>query len=191
MRILTRRFAFTPTPLAGLWVVERGRIEDDRGFFSRFFCQQEFAGIGLSRPISQINHTLTRNRGTVRGMHFQTPPHAEAKLVSCVEGTVFDVAVDIRTGSSTFLAWHGEVVSAGNRKSLFIPEGFAHGFQALSDDCQLIYLHTAPYAPEAEGGLNPSDPALAIDWPLPISEVSERDRGQPLLGPDFAGVTLT
>jgi dTDP-4-dehydrorhamnose 3,5-epimerase len=175
------RFAFSSTPLAGLTVVQRRRIDDSRGFFSRFFCAEELSHVGFSRPVAQINHTLTRKRGAVRGLHFQRAPHAEDKLVNCLRGEIFDVAVDLRPHSKTWGQWYGEVLSAENAKSLFIPEGFAHGFQTLTEDCELIYLHSRPFTPEAEGALNVRDPTLAIAWPLDITELSERDAQHPML----------
>ena len=182
------RFEITPTALDGLLRIQRQKHEDVRGFFSRFFCAEEMAAIGFAQPIAQINHTRTRRRGSVRGLHFQHPPHAEDKLVSCLHGEVFDVAVDLRRGSSTFLRWHAEVLGAGNMRSLLIPKGFAHGFQALSDDAELIYLHSAPYVPEAEGALNMLDPALDIRWPLPFADISERDAAHPHLTLEFSGI---
>lgn len=182
------RFKFLPAPLDGLFIVERLPIADTRGFLARLYCAQEFAAIGCSRAIAQINHTMTRRRGAVRGMHFQFPPYAETKLVTCVHGEVFDVAVDLRQGSATFLQWHGEVLTASNQRSLLIPEGFAHGFQTLTEDCELVYLHTEAYHAEAEGALNACDPRLAINWPLPISEMSERDRVHQYIGRDFRGI---
>lgn len=184
------RFDFTYTPLPGLRVVQRKAIEDHRGFLSRFYCADEFRVAGVDGSILQINQTLTRNIGAVRGLHFQNPPHAEIKMVSCVKGDIYDVAVDLRRDSPTFLQWHGEILSATNRKSLLIPEGFAHGFQALSGDCELIYLHTAAYYPEAEGGLNVADPRINIEWPLPINELSERDRNHLFINSDFQGIAL-
>lgn len=181
-------FDVAPTPLAGLMLVTRRRREDARGFFGRFFCTQEMAELGWHRPVAQVNHSLTRRAGTLRGLHFQHPPHAEDKYVSCLRGAVFDVAVDLRQGSPTFLQWHGETLSAGNGRSLLIPQGFAHGFQALEPDSELIYLHSGPFAPEAEGGLLVSDPRLAIAWPLPLSDLSERDASHPLLTICFAGL---
>lgn len=178
------------TPLAGLKIIQRRCIEDSRGYFSRVFCADELRGAGFLGAIAQINQTLTRHCGAVRGMHFQNPPHAEIKMVSCLRGRVFDVAVDLRRGSPTFLSWYGEILSAENRKSLLIPEGFAHGFQTLSDDCELLYLHSASYAPVAEGALNAQDPRLSIEWPLPIGEMSERDRQHPNLESDFPGIEL-
>ena len=183
-------FDFISTPLNGLMLVQRKIIEDHRGFLSRIYSADEFAAAGIRKPISHINHTLTCQRGAVRGMHFQYPPYAEAKLVSCLKGTIWDVAVDIRHGSPTFLHWHGEILSAENRKSLLIPEGFAHGFQALAMDCELLYLHTAAYHSDAEDALNAEDPGLCIHWPLPISERSERDRNRPFITQAFQGVVL-
>lgn len=182
------RFDFVPTPLVGLMLVQRQRLEDSRGFLSRFYCAEEFKTAGVLQPIAQINHTLTRSKGAVRGMHFQRPPHAETKLVSCLHGEIFDVAVDLRKNSPTFLRWHGVVLSAANQRSLLIPAGFAHGFQALTDDCELIYLHTAAYQPTAEGAVHANDPCLAIAWPLDITEMSDRDRTHPPLTAEFTGI---
>src|SRR5450830_1737092 len=174
---MMEHLTFSETNLAGLMLIQRKVLGDSRGFFSRFFCASELSGAGFVKPICQINHTNTAEVGVIRGLHYQRPPHAEMKLVSCLRGTVFDVAVDLRKNSPTFLQWHGEILSAENRRSLLIPEGFAHGFQALTNDCELIYLHTAIYAPAFEAALNAFDPVLTIDWPLPVTEMSERDRG--------------
>ena len=184
------RFDFIPTPLAGLMLVQRKVTEDHRGFLSRFYCAEEFRSLGIAQSIAQINHTLTRKKGAVRGLHFQYPPHAETKVVSCLKGEILDVAVDLRRDSPTFLQSHGEILSAGNRKSLLIPEGYAHGFQALTEDCELVYLHTAAYHPESEGALNVADPRLNIVWPLPIDDLSERDLSHSFIGSDFQGITL-
>lgn len=184
------RFAVTGLPLTGLRLVERSGLGDERGFLSRLFCAEELRDAGWNKPIAQINHTYTAQRGTVRGMHFQEPPHAEMKLVSCLRGEVWDVAVDVRAGSETFLQWHAEPLSADNRRAMLIPEGFAHGFQALSDDVELVYCHSAAYAVSAEAALNAADPRLAIAWPLPIIERSERDALHPMLTDAFAGVSL-
>jgi dTDP-4-dehydrorhamnose 3,5-epimerase len=182
------RFDIQNTALRGLRIIERKRVHDERGFLSRLFCADELAAAGWRAPVAQINHTHTVQRGTVRGLHFQSPPHAEAKIVSCLAGEVWDVAVDIRRGSPTFLRWHAEHLSAENLRALLIPQGFAHGYQALSADCQLIYVHSAPYSQVAQGALNPTDPRLAISWPLEITAISERDRSHPLLTPDYQGV---
>lgn len=183
------RFDFTATPLNGLLLVQRKTAEDHRGFLSRIYCAEEFLKAGIVNPIMQINHTLTRHKGTVRGLHFQYAPHMEAKLVSCLKGEVFDVAVDLRRGSATFMQWHGVILSGDNRRSLYLPEGFAHGFQALTDDCELLYLHSAPYRPEVEDALNIKDPKLNISWPLPIMHQSERDRCRPFIDEHFSGAT--
>lgn len=182
------RFTLIETPLAGLTLVQRHPIGDDRGYLERLFCRDEFAGLLNGRAIAQINRTLTVKRGMVRGLHFQHPPHAEMKLVTCLKGEVFDVAVDLRRGSPTFLHWHAEILSLANHRILLIPEGFAHGFQTLTDDCELLYLHTAAYAADAEGALNALDPQLDIGWPLPIRERSERDQANPMLDGSFAGI---
>jgi dTDP-4-dehydrorhamnose 3,5-epimerase len=182
------RFDIHPTPLEGLLVIKRNPIEDPRGFFCRFFCAEAFQKVGFRRPIAQINHTRTLNRGTVRGLHFQHPPDAEGKIVSCLCGEVFDLAVDIRKDSPTFLQWHAEILSATNQRSLLIPEGFAHGFQTLTENCEMLYLHSAPFQPHAEGALHVADPKIGIRWPLAVTELSERDRAHPFIGPDFEGI---
>ena len=138
--------------------------------------------------VCQINHSFTRHKGTLRGLHFQHPPHAERKLVSCIQGEVFDVAVDLRADSPTFLQWHGEILSAQNQRSLYIPKGFAHGFQTLTDDCELIYLHSTEYQAQFEDGLNAHDARLNIDWPLSASEISARDQAFKPLSIDFKGL---
>ena len=184
------RFTIDDTGLAGLHVISRRATTDRRGWFERLFCSEELAAAAGERfaPV-QINRSCTLVRGAVRGMHFQYPPHAEVKLVSCLQGEVFDVAIDLRTGSPTFLRWFGVRLSAENRASLLIPRGFAHGFQALEERCELLYLHSAAYAPAHEGGVRPDDPRIGIDWPLPIADLSERDAAHALLSAGFAGVT--
>jgi dTDP-4-dehydrorhamnose 3,5-epimerase len=181
---------FFNTPLAGLERIQLKPIKDARGYLTRFFCADEFKQAGLNMSISQINHTLTHAIGTVRGLHYQKPPHAEIKVVSCLKGEIFDVAVDLRRKSPTFLHWHGEVLSEKNQRSMFIPEGFAHGFQALTDECELIYLHTAPYVKEAEAALHIADPLLSIEWPLTITELSDKDRLLPMITEDFKGLSV-
>lgn len=185
------RFDFLQTPLSGLKLVQRKAIEDHRGFFSRFYCSDEFSAAGIIKPISQINQSYTSKIGTVRGLHFQYPPYAESKIVSCVKGEIFDVAVDIRHDSPTFLHWHGEILSAENKRSLVIPEGFAHGFQTLTRNCELIYLATASYSHASEDALNVKDAKVAISWPLPISDLSERDSQHPFITSEFTGVDTT
>lgn len=177
-------------PLDGLKLVQRTLRADERGVFSRLFCAQELLAAGWREPVAQINHSLTRGRGTVRGLHYQRAPHAEMKLVSCVRGEVWDVAVDLRTGSPTFLQWHAQPLRAAEGEALLLPAGFAHGFQALSDDAELVYCHSTAYAPEAEDGLHARDARLGIAWPLPLEGLSPRDAGFALLTDDFTGVRL-
>jgi dTDP-4-dehydrorhamnose 3,5-epimerase len=143
---------------------------------------------GWTKPIVQINHTYTAKKGTVRGMHYQRPPHSEMKLVSCIRGELLDVVVDLRNDSDTYLQHHVELLSAGNGKALLIPEGFAHGFQSLTDDVELIYCHSMFYNAEAEAGISPSDKKLSIEWPLSITEISTRDQDHPLIDQYFEGL---
>lgn len=187
---MSSRFDILPTPIAGLHVLQRKPIGDCRGYLERVFCADELQPIMSGKAIVQINHSLTVRCGTVRGMHFQYPPHTETKIVSCLRGEVFDVAVDLRRDSPTFLHWHAETLSADNHKTLLISDGFAHGFQALREDCEMLYFHSVAYQPEAEGALNAQDPRLGIQWPLPISEQSPRDIGHPMLMSDFTGIAI-
>jgi dTDP-4-dehydrorhamnose 3,5-epimerase len=184
------RFDICATPIAGLHVLQRKPIGDRRGYLERLFCADDLQALVPNRQILQVNHTLTATRGTVRGLHFQHPPHAETKFVHCLRGEVFDVAVDLRRGSPTFLQWHAELLGADNHKTFVIPEGFAHGFQTLSDDCEMLYFHTATYHPDAEGGLNAQDPRFAVSWPLPVSGLSPRDAAHPMLDEKFMGVDI-
>lgn len=172
---------FVATPIDGLWVVETAPRGDERGRLTRLFCAEAFAPVRPGLRFVQVNQSVTARRGTVRGLHFQRAPQAEAKLIRCLRGSVFDVAVDLRAGSPTFGRWHAVELSEDNEREFFIPEGCAHGFQALSDDAQLLYQHTAAYMPACEGGVRHDDPQLAVAWPLPVGAVSERDRGLPLL----------
>jgi dTDP-4-dehydrorhamnose 3,5-epimerase len=175
------------TPLAGLIVFERIALGDERGSFEHVFAPEAFLAWGIARPIAQVNISTTRIKGAVRGLHFQRPPHGEDKIVSCIEGSVFDVAVDLREASPTFLHWHGQVLSAENRLSMLIPNGFAHGFQTITNDCRMLYLHTESYVPDADTGINATDPRLGIAWPGPITQRSPRDEAWPPLSPDFRG----
>lgn len=178
----------TPTSIEGIVVVGTTPMGDHRGAFARFFCQSELAPVLGARQIVQINHSRTMARGALRGMHFQYPPHAEMKLVRCIRGRVLDVAVDLRAGSPTFLQHHAQELSAENGDMLVIPEGCAHGFQVLEEGSELLYLHTAFYNKAAEGGLRHDDPALGLHWPLPVTDMSERDRNHPLLPADYKGI---
>jgi len=187
---VSSRFDILDTPLEGLKLLQRKPIGDARGHLERLYGSDELQALIPGKGIKQINHTLTTRRGTVRGMHFQRPPHAETRFVSCLRGEVFDVAVDLRRGSSTFLRWHAEVLSADNHKTLVIPEGFAHGLQTLAADCEMLYFHTAIYQPGAEGGLNAQDPRLAILWPEAITELSPRDAALPPVTDNFSEVVV-
>lgn len=178
------------TPIADLKVVQSVRHLDARGAFTRVFCAQELQPVLGDRQVAQINHSRTSRAGAVRGMHFQHPPHAEMKMVRCLRGRVFDVAVDLRAGSPTFLQWYAKELAQDDAQMLVIPEGFAHGFQALEPDSELLYLHTAFYHPPSEGGVRYDDPRLAIAWPSPPQDLSPRDLSHPLLGAEFTGVAL-
>lgn len=182
------RLSLNPAPLAGLVTVTRQPLGDERGSLERLFCSRELASAGWLKPVAQINLTRTRSRGTVRGMHYQRPPHAEMKLVTCLRGEVHDVVVDIRRGSPTFLRWHAVHLSATEPQALLIPEGFAHGFQSLTEDVELLYCHSEHYAADAEAGLSPTDPTLDIPWPLPITTISNRDAGHPHVSDLFHGI---
>ena len=185
-----KRFDILDTPIQGLKIVQRKIVGDNRGYFERLFCVEDLNLLIPNKRIMQINHSLTEKRGTVRGMHFQYPPHAEFKFVSCLRGEVFDVAVDLRCDSPTFLKWHAEILTADNHKTLAIPEGFAHGFQTLTNECEMLYFHTDFYIPEAEDSLNVKDPILGIKWPVRITEISDRDQNNPFINDKFTGVQL-
>ena len=172
------------TTIAGVMLVELDRHGDERGFFARTFCAREFEAAGLRPTVAQANLAFNRQAGTLRGLHFQRPPAAEAKLIRCTRGRVFDVAVDIRPESPTYLAHVGVVLDPEERRALYVPEGCAHGYLTLADDCEVSYLVSEFYTPEAEGGLRWDDPRLAIDWPARVRVVSEKDAGWPLLRED-------
>lgn len=179
-----------PTHIEDLMVVDTTPFKDERGAFARLFCTQELSPFIGDRRIVQINHSRTSELGAVRGLHFQNAPHAEMKLVRCLKGRVWDVAVDLRKGSKTFLQWHAEELSADNMRMMLIPEGFAHGFQVLEANTELLYLHTAAYAPASEGGLRYNDPALGIKWPMAATEVSKRDAVHRYIDSNFQGISL-
>lgn len=178
------------THLADVVVIEATYSADHRGIFSRLYCERELAGVIGDCRIVQVNHSLTRTVGAVRGMHFQRPPHAEMKLVRCLKGRVWDVAVDLRAGSPTFLQWHAEELSPENSRMMVIPEGCAHGFQALEPDSELLYLHTAFYSSEAEGGVSCNDPRIGITWPLPVADLSLRDSSHLPITSNFPGIAI-
>jgi dTDP-4-dehydrorhamnose 3,5-epimerase len=181
-------FEIQALPMADLKLVRRQRLTDARGHFSRLFCSEELACAGWNTPIAQINLSATERRGTVRGMHFQHPPHADTKLVTCMRGTVWDVAVDLRADSPTFLQWQAQELSSDNGFAMLIPVGFAHGFQTLSDDVELLYCHSCAYQPEFEGALDALDPSLAIIWPLDVTERSARDCAHAPIANNFEGL---
>ncbi len=186
---MTGRLEVEPTLISGLLLIKRNPIGDARGLLERLYCSTELRACGLDAQIRQINRTVTRRRGTVRGLHFQYQPAMETKIVTCLRGRVYDVAVDLRAGSATFLDWFGVELSEDNNRTMLIPEGFAHGLETLEDNCEMLYLHTEDYAPKAEGGFNALDPRIGIAWPLEIVEVSERDRALQFVSSGFEGLS--
>lgn len=170
---------FTETELPGAYIVDLERREDERGFFARTWCQREFDEHGLMSRLVQANMSYNRRRGTVRGMHFQRAPFAETKLVRAVRGSIYDVIVDLRPNSPSYKCWIGVELSADNRRALFVPEGFAHGFQTLEDDTDVMYQVSAFYTPGAEGGLRYNDASLDLQWPLPVAVISDKDASWP------------
>jgi dTDP-4-dehydrorhamnose 3,5-epimerase len=183
------RLHFVPTPIEGLLLVRRRLAEDGRGWLERLYGSVDM-GSNAFDAVAQVNRTHTYDRGTVRGLHFQRPPAAEDKLITCLSGQVFDVAVDVRRGSPTFLEWFGTILRGDSHDGVLIPKGFAHGVQALSDNCELLYVHSAPYDPSAEGGLSPIDPRIAIRWPLPVDGLSDADRDRSMIDESFSGLVL-
>jgi dTDP-4-dehydrorhamnose 3,5-epimerase len=186
----SKKMRFIATNINGLYEIELDVFTDSRGWFARTYCKNEFKEIGHDREWTQLNHSCTLKKASIRGLHYQIPPFHEAKLVRCITGSVFDVAIDLRKHSPSFLKWHGVELSAQNKKMLYIPEGFAHGFQTLTDNCELIYHHTSFYAPNSEGGFKYDDPAFLIKWPLPVFELSERDLNHPYVSHTFEGITI-
>lgn len=180
----------TSTPLSGVMIVETISYRDERGCFYRAFCNRELAPVLGPRTIEQINISRTSMVGSIRGMHFQRHPHAETKLIRCIKGKVWDVAVDLRRNSATYLQWHAVELSEINSNMIVIPEGCAHGFQVLEPNSELLYLHTACYAPQAEGGVRYDDPRLGITWPLPVCDISARDLQHALITDKFSGVEV-
>lgn len=179
---------FEETPLKGNFLITPNKLNDNRGWFSRTFCKEEFTSANFSGEWVQMNHSFTITKGTIRGMHFQTKPHSEVKLVRCISGAVFDVAVDLREGSPTFLKWFGAEISSTNMRMMYIPVGFAHGFQALEQNSELLYLHSNYFTPSAEAGIRYDDPLLSVQWPLPAVNISDRDQGHAFLNKNFLGI---
>jgi dTDP-4-dehydrorhamnose 3,5-epimerase len=181
---------FEETPLKGCYVIRTTPFIDHRGAFARFFCSNELKELIGNRHIVNINFSHTVKKGSIRGMHFQYPPMAEMKFIRCINGSVYDIVVDIRKNSPSFLKWYGLELTADNMNMLCVPEGFAHGFQVLEDSSELLYLHTEFYSKEHEGALNYADPALSINWPLEHRIISERDINHKFIDEMFDGVVL-
>jgi dTDP-4-dehydrorhamnose 3,5-epimerase len=179
---------FVETALAGAWIVDLEPREDDRGFFARAFCGDEFEAHGIVADVKQANISSSHTAGTMRGLHFQYPPAAENKFVRCIAGAIYDVVVDLRAGSPTFLQHVGVELSAANHTALVVPPGFAHGFMTLEDMTEVMYLVSERYTPAEEGGLRHDDPALDISWPRPATIVSDKDRGWPDVGAQRAAI---
>jgi dTDP-4-dehydrorhamnose 3,5-epimerase len=172
---------FQPTKINGLYIIETRFTSDERGYFGRVFCKDENEKNKINFNIVQANRSLSREKGTLRGMHFQTEPMAETKMVQCIRGSVYDVAIDLRPDSPTYKQWVGQELSEKNQKIFLIPQGFAHGFQTLEENSELLYFMSEFYSAEHAAGVRYNDPAFAISWPLPVSVVSKRDQAWPLL----------
>jgi len=173
------------TPLSGAFLIDLSKRGDSRGFFARLFCEREFAAAGLEENFVQINDSLSAREGTLRGLHYQLPPLQEVKVVRCIRGALWDCIVDLRPESPSFKRWFGVTLSADNRTMLYVPRGFAHGFVTLSDDAEVVYLVSAPYAPDHERGLRWNDPLFAIEWPRQPVELSDKDSNWPLFDPAY------
>ena len=170
---------FIPTALSGAYVIEQERHPDERGWFARTWCRQEFVSHGLDPELVQCSASFNHRRGTVRGLHYQAPPFAEAKLVRCSRGALFDVAVDLRPRSATFGKWIGVEITSENARMLYIPKGFAHGFMTLADATEVAYHVSEIYSPEHARGMRWSDPLVSVKWPGPVEVISPRDRDYP------------
>lgn len=170
---------FNETPLKGAYIIDLERRGDDRGFFARFFCINEFDRLDLDRNVVQINNSLSANKGTLRGMHYQLPPKSETKVIRCISGALYDVILDLRPGSPTFGQWFGAELTAENRRMMYVPKGFAHGFLTLDDNTEALYLVTEFYAPEKERCIRWNDPSFNIKWPFEPIVISPKDRNAP------------
>ena len=184
------KMIFTETKLHGAFVIELEPLTDLRGSFMRTYCKKEFEKIGNTEEFVQHNHSVNTRKGTVRGMHFQHPPNAEVKLIRCISGSVFDVLVDLREASPTFLQWFGVELSATNLRMIYVPPGVAHGFQTMEDNSQLLYQHTRYYTPSSEAGIRYDDPRVGVQWPLPVCIISDKDKTYPLLKSTYKGILL-
>jgi len=188
--IETLNFKFIKTPITDLFALERRVLTDDRGYFYRLFCCDELQAIGLSKPLSQLNFSYSRTRYTTRGFHFQYPPNTETKIVTCIKGEIYDVSLDLRAGSPTFLKWFGIILSEKNNLSICIPDGFAHASQSLTEESSIIYMHTEAYAAGNEGGINVNDPMISVEWPHYPENLSQRDASLKYLNSDFKGIKI-
>jgi len=179
---------FIEQKIKGLYEIILNPLKDDRGSFARLFCKTNFSNIGLDEDISQINHSVNVEKGTLRGLHFQNPPFSEVKIIKCLKGAVQDVVIDIRKDSPTFLQYLSIELSVEKNNAIFIPKGFAHGFQTLEDNSELLYLHTVPYNKQSEGGLRYNDITLNISWPFTPRNITQRDESHPLIDNTFLGI---
>ncbi len=180
----------TQSSIPDLLIAKSTSFKDHRGSLTRLFCLDALSAFTNIKLITQINLSRTLEVGSVRGLHFQQPPHAEQKMVRCLKGRVWDVVLDLRAGSNTFLKWHAQELSSDEFTMIFIPEGFAHGFQVLEEGSEMLYLHTANYEPTAQGGVRPDDPMLNINWPLPIVNLTATDKSHALLTANYQGITV-
>jgi dTDP-4-dehydrorhamnose 3,5-epimerase len=176
---------FSETPLKGAYIIELEKRGDDRGFFARFFCEKEYANLNLDNKIVQVNNSLSKDKGTLRGLHYQLPPKAETKIVRCLRGRIFDVIADLRKGSETFGNWFGEELNEENRKMMYVPKGFAHAILTLQEDTEILYLVTEFYSPENERGIRWNDPFFSIKWPIDPIVISDKDRNHPFFNEDY------
>ena len=181
---------FSETKLKGSFIIETNPLKDSRGFFDLLFCEDELKEVGFKKKIVQVNRSFTNGKGTVRGLHYQNVPYTETKIIRCVKGAVFDIIVDVRKKSKTFLQWFAVELNSENDKMIYIPDGFAHGFQTLEENTELLYFHTAFYNKEAEGALNILDKKLNIKLPLNISEISKRDKNHKFIDNNFEGIKI-
>ena len=184
------KLTINPTSISDVYVIETDVFHDNRGAFARWFDDRELKEIIGNQQIVNVNYSKTVHKGSIRGMHFQFPPDTETKIVRCIHGKIVDTVVDIRRGSPTFLEHYSVELSEENMRMLYIPKGFAHGFQSLEDNSEIMYLVTNYYSPENESGLNPLDPKLGIEWPLPVADMSIKDKERPYLVDSFKGISL-
>lgn len=182
------KFNIIEEPMNDLKLLKTIPMIDERGYFERMLCTDEFKEIGLTKPIVNINHSLTKEKGTIRGMHYQCKPKTETKIIKCIKGSILDVVIDIRENSPTFLHNYTIELNHSNDLMLYIPEGFAHGFQSLEDNTEIIYFVTNSYSQELESGLNPFDNKLSIKWPLECSFISNKDKLSPFIDNNFSGI---